>query len=209
VADSDADCLEKVGCQVILRRAEHAQNNQINKHKRKPELKAPASGPLAWHWGWVGTSRPGGGQASKQRNFTFRFETRRLRDFFFGSRFHEFSSADGSCSPDLRKEIAIVISFENQLRLGWCFVCLGSIREHHGGRLCICAANQNHSGIPVQLLDAILTGRQCRIACRECKWNVHQHGFVCTHNLSRPCSRTPANLPSLKDAFSWEPPLSF
>src|SRR6266436_2473576 len=83
------------------------------------------------------TSRPGGGQASKQRNFTFRFEARRLRDFFFGPRLHEFPSADGSCPPDLRKEIAVVIALEDQLRLGWCFVCLGSIREHHGGRLCV------------------------------------------------------------------------
>src|SRR5882724_8889987 len=108
-----------------------------SRNTRKPELRAPASGPLACDWGWGGTSRPGGGQASKQRNFTFRFEARRLRDFFFGPRFHEFSSADGSCRPNLRKEITVVIAFEDQLRLGWCLFCLGGIREHHGCRVCV------------------------------------------------------------------------
>src|SRR5260370_41319367 len=98
--------------------------------KRKPELRAPASGLLDCHWAAI-TSRPGGGQAGNQHNFALWFEARRLRGFFFLRRFRELSSTDGSRRPNLREEIAVFIAVEDELRLGLPFRCLGCAVDPH------------------------------------------------------------------------------
>src|SRR5260370_24519589 len=101
--------------------------------KRKPELRAPASGLLDCHWAAI-TSRPGGGQAGNQHNFALGFEARSLREFFFLRRFRELSSTDGSRRPNLREEIAVVIAVEDELRLGLQLIRLGCAGDHHGCR---------------------------------------------------------------------------
>src|SRR6266513_5066023 len=85
--------------------------------QRKPELGLRL--PLRWFAIAAATrSRPRGSQAGNQRNFAFRLDARHLRQFFFSRRFRELSSTDGSCRPNLREEIAVVVAVENQLGLG-------------------------------------------------------------------------------------------
>src|SRR5260370_513197 len=75
--------------------------------------------PVRWLAIGVGRrSRPGWGQAGYQRNFTLRLDPRQLRNFLFSGRFQELPSAYRACRPNLRKEIAVAISVEDQFRLG-------------------------------------------------------------------------------------------
>src|SRR5690242_21112736 len=84
----------------------------------KVQRKAGAGGSgLPGRWIGIGaevTSRLGGGQAGNQRNFGFSLDARHAGQLFFSRRFQELPSADGSCRPDLRKEVTIVVAIEDQ-----------------------------------------------------------------------------------------------
>src|SRR5258708_32412679 len=106
--------------------------------RRKGEAGAEGSGfgsaglPL----GVGSASRPGWGEAGYQRNFTLRLDPRQLRNLLFSGRFQELPSAYRACRPNLRKEIAVAISVEDQFRLGLGLLCLGCIRHHHSRSAC-------------------------------------------------------------------------